>query len=391
MSKTKTVTMEIFRAGKQTDGAGNTQTWTEADLDQIIEATNEMKDSVPAVIGHPKENSPAYAWFEPNELFRKGKKLFARMSDITEEFGEALKRKNFKHRSIALRGNKSLKHVGFFGGAPVAVKGMPDFAYSESEDIQTIEFAEIDVEFAEMDAAFGLRTVGRMFQSMRDFMIGEKGLETADSIISQFSIDDLKQTRITEPKVIETFKETPNEDQKMDYEAAFKLQEIEVTTLKADLEAKTIESGEFSEKLVASEAKNKELQTSINTIESEKKDAEHNAFAEKLVSDGKIDPAEKQSILMTVKALDGQDAQEFKEGDETVKRTPLENYKLSLENKKSSVTPGTAFGEVSEAAASVEAQIKQKAEAIQEKDGGTYGESIKKLQEKEPGLFKASV
>jgi hypothetical protein len=230
-----------------------------------------------------------------------------------------------------------------------------------------------------------------MFQSMRDFMIGEKGLETADSIISQFSIDDLKQTRITEPKVMETFKETPNEDQKMDYEAAFKLQEIEVTSLKADLEAKTIESGEFSEKLVASEAKSKELQTSIDTIESEKKDAEHNAFAEKLVSDGKIDPAEKQSILMTVKALDGQAAQEFKEGDETVSRTPLENYKLSLENKKASVTPGTVFGEVSEAAASIEAQIKEKASAIQEKDGGTYGESIKKLQEKEPGLFKASV
>lgn len=388
MSKTKTVTMEIFRAGKQTDSSGNTQTWTEADLDEIIEATNEMKDSVPAVIGHPKENAPAFAWFEPNELFRKGKKLFARMSDITAEFGEALKRKNFKHRSVALRGNKSLRHVGFFGGAPVAVKGMENFAFAEGEELQTIEFEFGEAEFADMDSAFGLRTVGRVFQSLRDFMIGEKGLETADQIISQFAIDNLKETRITEPKVMENFKETPKEDKNMDYKAEFEAKEIEVTTLTADLEAKTAESGEFQEKLTASEAKNKELQTSIDNAASEQKASERNAFVEGLINDKKMDPADKQQTLINLEALEGKEALEFGEGDDKVSRTPLDNYKLSLESKKSSVTPGTAFGEVSPAAASLEAQIKEKAEAIQEKDGGTYGEAIKKLQTKEPEIFK---
>ncbi len=388
MSKTKTVTMEIFRAGKQTDSSGNTQTWTEADLDEIIEATNEMKDSVPAVIGHPKENAPAFAWFEPNELFRKGKKLFARMSDITAEFGEALKRKNFKHRSIALRSNKSLKHIGFFGGAPVAVKGMADFAYSEGEDLQIIKVEFGEGEFADMDSAFGLRTVGRVFQSLRDFMIGEKGLETADQIISQFAIDNLKETRVTEPKVMENFKETPKEDKNMDYKAEFEAKEIEVTTLTADLEAKTAESGEFQEKLTASEAKNKELQTSIDNAASEQKASERNAFVEGLINDKKMDPADKQQTLINLEALEGKEALEFGEGDDKVSRTPLDNYKLSLESKKSSVTPGTAFGEVSPAAASLEAQIKEKAEAIQEKDGGTYGEAIKKLQTKEPEIFK---
>lgn len=380
--------MEIFRAGKQTDSSGNTQTWTEADLDEIIEATNEMKDSVPAVIGHPKENAPAFAWFEPNELFRKGKKLFARMSDITAEFGEALKRKNFKHRSVALRGNKSLRHVGFFGGAPVAVKGMENFAFAEGEELQTIEFEFGEAEFADMDSAFGLRTVGRVFQSLRDFMIGEKGLETADQIISQFAIDNLKETRITEPKVMENFKETPKEDKNMDYKAEFEAKEIEVTTLTADLEAKTAESGEFQEKLTASEAKNKELQTSIDNAASEQKASERNAFVEGLINDKKMDPADKQQTLINLEALEGKEALEFGEGDDKVSRTPLDNYKLSLESKKSSVTPGTAFGEVSPAAASLEAQIKEKAEAIQEKDGGTYGEAIKKLQTKEPEIFK---
>jgi hypothetical protein len=55
--------IEIFKGGKQTDSSG-----TEHDGDSLIDKAlslfNASEHEPPAVIGHPEENAPAFAWVE---------------------------------------------------------------------------------------------------------------------------------------------------------------------------------------------------------------------------------------------------------------------------------------------------------------------------------------
>lgn len=129
--------VEIFRAGEQTDSSGNTKTWTGKDLEKIVNQYNDKKHEAPVVIGHPKENAPAFGWVE--ELKTDGKVLFARFKQLVPEFIEAVKQGLYKKRSISLYPDLTLRHIGFLGAIPPAVKGLADIAFNEAETI-TMEF-----------------------------------------------------------------------------------------------------------------------------------------------------------------------------------------------------------------------------------------------------------
>jgi len=140
---------EIFRTGKHTANNGNTKTYTEQDLDKIVESYNPKESEAPIVVGHPKDNSPAYGWIE--SLKRVGDRLIAKARDIVPEFSEALQKKLYKKRSISLTPDGKLRHVGFLGGALPAVKGLTDISFNEPShavyemDTQEAEFNEDDI------------------------------------------------------------------------------------------------------------------------------------------------------------------------------------------------------------------------------------------------------
>ena len=127
---------EIFRTGKHTANNGNTKTYTEQDLDKIAESYNPKESEAPIVVGHPKDNSPAYGWIE--SIKRVGDRLVAKAKDIVPEFTEALKKGLYKKRSISLTPDGKLRHVGFLGAALPAVKGLADIKFNE-EDQTTYE------------------------------------------------------------------------------------------------------------------------------------------------------------------------------------------------------------------------------------------------------------
>ena len=132
--------MEVFKCGKHTDSGGNTREWKTEDLDKIVDKFKELGEDVPATIGHPNtDTAPAFGWFK--KVWRDGCTLSAELTDVVEEFGDMLKKKMFKNRSIALRPDMSLRHVAFLGAAAPAVKGMKDFDFSQDE-FTTIEFEE---------------------------------------------------------------------------------------------------------------------------------------------------------------------------------------------------------------------------------------------------------
>jgi len=112
------------------------------ELEAIAEKYNAAGAEAPIVVGHPKDNSPAFGWVKSLKLF--GDKLLALPSKIVPEFVEAVQKGLYRNRSISLNGDGTLRHVGFLGGTPPAVKGLADVQFNEGEDVTSFEFAEPD-------------------------------------------------------------------------------------------------------------------------------------------------------------------------------------------------------------------------------------------------------
>lgn len=123
---------EVFKAGLHTDANGNEREWTEEDLNAIVEKYNNQlpdeRHDAPVVIGHPVNNSPAYAWVE--QLKKNGDTIEAKFSQIDPQFEELIKEGRYKKVSIALYPDMMLRHVGFLGAVPPAVKGLKDSEFS---------------------------------------------------------------------------------------------------------------------------------------------------------------------------------------------------------------------------------------------------------------------
>jgi hypothetical protein len=141
----------IFKTGKHTDSNGNTKEWTQADLDFIVKTYDPVKHEAPIVIGHPENNAPAYGWIE--KLERVGDILYAYPKQVAKEFVEMVKKGMFKKRSISLYPDGSLRHVGFLGAAPPAVKGLPEVEFKEKEArIYEYEFETEEMIFSDKDS-----------------------------------------------------------------------------------------------------------------------------------------------------------------------------------------------------------------------------------------------
>jgi hypothetical protein len=137
----------VFRTGTHTDSKGRTRTWTEADLDSIAQKYHPAHHEAPAVIGHPEDNAPAWGWVAG--LKREGQVLYARLRDLVPEFVEMLRKKMFKKRSISLYPDLTLRHVGFLGAAPPAVKGLEDVKFEEGKEALEIQLTPEGAAFEE--------------------------------------------------------------------------------------------------------------------------------------------------------------------------------------------------------------------------------------------------
>ena len=54
--------LHIFRAGQHTASCGTTLMFDEAALQGAVDAYNPTLHEAPIVIGHPKDNGPAFGW-----------------------------------------------------------------------------------------------------------------------------------------------------------------------------------------------------------------------------------------------------------------------------------------------------------------------------------------
>ena len=388
----KSVKMEIFKGGTQTDSAGNTREWTETDLDTIVANTNALKSDIPFTIGHKKTDGPAWAWGK--KVFRKGKSIFTEMGDVTDELGIMLKKKMFKERSIALRPDLSIRHIALLGAEPPAIKGLEAFNWQES-GIPAFEFGEADSdfdesaplkfsenEFRDFETRHAFGNIARIFRKLRDKMIEKDGIEKTDAILPDFLIDAIKDAENRPEPAKPLFNEPKPEIPKMDIETL----QAEITELEGNF-------AEQGEKIVSLES---ELKIANDgKIESENKFAEYkanerkgelNVWVEKMIDAGKVLKADGESTLTALIQIDGNEALDFSEGEKTVKKTTLDLFKESIENGESKIEFGESLKNGEPRNKSGDDKLATMASERAKKDGVAFNEGLRRVIAENPTI-----
>ena len=181
--------IEVFRSGTHVDSKGVERTFTNADLDKVV--ANHALGAAPAVLGHPEDNDPAYAWVD--EIKRDGDSLFVKFRDINPAFAQAVEKKAYANRSVSLYQDKKhglrLRHVGWLGAALPALDGLKPVEFAADADAELIEFT------GECDAVRSLiwasQNVASLFRGFREYLIEQSGVEAADKVVPGWAIDNL--------------------------------------------------------------------------------------------------------------------------------------------------------------------------------------------------------
>jgi len=129
---------EIFWTGTHTDSSGEASYWSKEDLDRIVSHYDPTHHEAPIVIGHPEHDSPSYGWIEA--LKREGDRLLAKPKQLIDEFKNWVNRGLYKKVSIALYPDLTLRHVGFLGAVPPAVKGLAQVQFSDRGKFHFFDF-----------------------------------------------------------------------------------------------------------------------------------------------------------------------------------------------------------------------------------------------------------
>jgi len=330
--------IEIFKAGKHTDSAGQEKEWTENDIDTIVEKYNNQKEhQAPIVIGHPQTDSPAYGWVEG--LKREGNKLLAEIKPTVQEFIDWVKQGLYKKVSIALYPDMLLRHIGFLGGTPPAVKGLKAPEFSSSKFSEWIEFREWTKEerdklekgdikggFAGPNNTYPIASAADIADAWQlaghasnPDEVKRKIIEIArkfgwTAALPQTAIEWAKARKIE-------FKEVTNMDQ-----------DVELKETKQKLAEKEKELQQFAE---VSKKKDDELNALKSQLELKEKEARLKNFSDNcdtLLKEGKLVPAQKQMIIEFMEIIHNIKEWEFAEGEKKVKANPLDKFNEFLKS-----------------------------------------------------------
>lgn len=143
--------IEIFAAGTRVADDGTTHTITEADLAASAAAYDPALHEAPHVVGHPKDNAPAYGWVKRLAV-QGGVLQVAEHQQVEPQFAELVAAGRVKKRSTSFYHPKDphnpkpgvwyVRHVGWLGAQPPAVKGLKDVNFSEDDTGCAVCFSE---------------------------------------------------------------------------------------------------------------------------------------------------------------------------------------------------------------------------------------------------------
>lgn len=184
--------VEIFRGGKQVDSSGKSHDG-DAMIDQAVASFQAETHQPPLVVGHPKDNEPAYGWVKGLQAKTVDgvKTLLAKFEEVVPEFEELVAAGRYKKRSASFYPDGRLRHVGFLGAVPPAVKGLADLKFDDGDSEQlTFDFYD-----------YKTGVIARIMARIREFLIEKEGVETADRVIPDWDVDTLKNEAVRDETV----------------------------------------------------------------------------------------------------------------------------------------------------------------------------------------------
>ncbi|ERL56145.1 phage protease [Psychrobacter aquaticus] len=289
--------IHIFKTGTHTDSHGQTLTFGESDLAAAIAAYDPSLHQAPIVVGHPTTEAPAYGWVQ--SLTSDNGNLFATPEQVNAEFSEQVAAGSYKKVSASfyppnsptnpVKGSYYLRHVGFLGAEPPAIKGLQPIEFNEDADVVTLT-----VDFAEAKKS----AFESFVSAMQTLFFGESNTTETTTHDQNLNTDTQKDDPMSDP-TIPPVPPVPATPPAVPAAATANTtdKDAQIAALQAQLDAKT------------------QAESSAKTQASEKENAD---FAESLVSDGKVSPASKTMVTAILDALDrdsGNSPVDFGEGD----------------------------------------------------------------------------
>lgn len=327
--------LEIFKPGRHAAMSGQVLSFSEADLEASARAYNPALHEAPIVAGHPRTDAPAYGWVK--SLRFADSRLLAEPHQVDPAFADLVREGRFKKLSASfyipgspnnpVPGVYYLRHIGFLGAMPPAVKGLKSVAFADPEE-GVVAFGE-----------WSDRVSARLWRGLRDWFIGKFGIEEADRVIPGFSVEDLEEAAAMPPEgsgqpSMPGFSEggagaegdrnpsfngadpAPPPDQRFRRVSA-RGSDVGApiptgcgrTEEPGQREGRTEKSGKENQKMTAEELAAREAaltqketefaerEAKLKRAEADARHAGHAAFVEGLVKEGKMLPAEKDSTV----------------------------------------------------------------------------------------------
>lgn len=143
--------IEIFRAGTHTDSNGVEHVFSADDIRELVEGYDPENAPAPLVLGHPKDNDPAYGWASRFSLRDNGTVSLDDASQVEPQFSELLKAGRYKKVSVSIfprnapsnptPGKLYVRHIGFLGATAPAVSGLKPINHAGADEAIEIEFS----------------------------------------------------------------------------------------------------------------------------------------------------------------------------------------------------------------------------------------------------------
>lgn len=304
--------IEIFRPGKHTAMSGETIGFTEAELRASADAYDPALHEAPMVVGHPSHDHPAYGWVKS---LNYGESLEAEPDQVEPQFAELVEAGRFKKVSASFYRPDSpanpkpgvyyLRHVGFLGAQPPAIKGLKQIEFTDGDtDVVEVEFGEVRP-----------GVVQRLFRSLREHLIGEKGREAADQVLPDWEIEHL---------------EVPDSPAYSEAAAPAKPQP-KTTQEVTDVDKQELERQR--QEIEARENRIKEQEAAFAERTRQQQTEDSAKMVDQLVAEGRVLPKHRDGLVAFMANQDAEGALEFGEGKDKVKtngRAFLEEFLKEL-------------------------------------------------------------
>lgn len=303
----------IFRAGTHRDEKGRTWTFSEGDLAAIAAGYDPAVHQAPHVLGHPKTDAPAWAWTKGLEV--ENGLLYETREQVDPAFAEAVDAGRYKFRSASFYepndpanptpGSWHLKHVGWLGAQPPAVKGLGP-AFAEGDASEGVTFAETDLSLAWL-----ANNVADMSRRLRDWFIEKFGLEAADKAIPAWN--DQAAASIAADVRAEIRHDNGEPISAMFSEAQAALTGAQAATALLDSRAAELDAREQA--IAAREAAARSDQVAFAEAARVAARDDDAAFVDQLVTEGRLPPARADQVKNLLGVLDGDQTVAFAEGE----------------------------------------------------------------------------